>query len=77
MPGENRDSLYYSTQSVQSTATNVSLNDGGKEERCSRDLEPITEAEPSAATGIESIVEEEAEECSEDQDEHRKSCIVL
>lgn len=76
-PGENRDSLYYSTQSVQSTATNVSLNDGAKEERHSKDLEPITEAETAAAPGVESIEEEEAEEPSDEQDEHRKSCTVL
>ena len=55
----------------------MSLNDGAKEERHSKDLEPITEAETAAAPGVESIEEEEAEEPSDEQDEHRKSCTVL
>lgn len=76
-PGENRDSLYYSTQSVQSTATNVSLNDGAKEERHSKDLEPITEAETAAAPEWRALRKKRRRSHPTNQDEHRKSCTVL
>lgn len=75
-PVGNRDSLYYSSQSVLYTSTNVSPNDGAKEERCSRELNPILEVEQSTPAVVNSI-EEEAEELSDEQEEHRKSCLVL